>query len=98
MPDRRAVMVAMAKSLARYRFALALVSTVLLLLALLPEGGPADRRPAGQSAKGPSGGGFTTIDPTPSRGDARPGSGAQVAAGGGGASTDAGGTAGTTAT
>lgn len=83
----------MAKGLARYRYVLAVVSSVLLLLALLPEGGAPSGRAAGRKGGG-AGGGFTTIDPTPGRGSNRGGAGSQAAAGAGAPD----GTAGTTAT
>jgi hypothetical protein len=88
------VLGAVARGLARYRYVLAVVSAVLLLLALLPEGGSPAKQAAGQGAGGGSGGGFTTIDPTQGRGSNGAGAGTQVA-GGSGAT---GGTAGTTAT
>jgi hypothetical protein len=75
VPDRQAVLVAMAKGLARYRYVLAVVSAVLVLLALLPEGSSPARQAAGPGANGGSNGGFTTIDPTPGRTPGRGGSG-----------------------
>ena len=84
---------ALGTGLARYRFVLALVSAVLLLLALLPEGGSPSGRAAGENGGHGPGGGFTTIDPTPGRPTGRGGAGTQAAPGAGAA----GGTAGTTA-
>jgi hypothetical protein len=88
------VLGAVAKGLARYRYVLAVVSAVLLLLALLPEGGSPAKRAAGPNGSGGSGGGFTTIDPAPGRESRRGGEGTQATAGGGAT----GGTARTTAT
>ncbi|HYH47964.1 MAG TPA: hypothetical protein VEG38_00315, partial [Acidimicrobiia bacterium] len=55
--------VALAESLARYRYVLGLTSVILLVLALLPAAGP-----DGAAAGKPGGGtGFTVIDPAPKK-------------------------------
>ncbi|MEW6473280.1 MAG: hypothetical protein AB1679_13495 [Actinomycetota bacterium] len=56
------VVVALAQSLARYRYVLGLAAAILLILALLPTS-----RPDGAAAGNPGGGGsgFKVIDPTP---------------------------------
>jgi hypothetical protein len=61
MPTRNAAARAVIQGVARYRFVLAIAGAVLALLALLPDGGSEDRRPADRAA-GP-GRGFTTVDP-----------------------------------
>lgn len=63
MPNQRAVVEAVARGLTRYRFVLASVVAVLVILALLPDGGPDGGQTAGQATRPDHG--FTTIDPTP---------------------------------
>jgi len=53
--------VALAESLARYRYVIGLAAAVLLVLALLPTRGP---DPAAAGKPGSGGGGFAVIDPT----------------------------------
>jgi hypothetical protein len=97
------VLVAITKGLARYRFVMAMATVILLLLAVLPDGGPAGPRAADQSAHRPAGGGFTTIDPTPGRKSTGSGSGsgaggsAEIPGTGGGGSAPQSGTTATSA-
>lgn len=61
MPTPSTVVQAVVRGLARYRFVLALAATVLVLLALLPDGGQDQGQTADRAPR--PGSGFTTIDP-----------------------------------
>jgi hypothetical protein len=85
--NERPALVVVARAFARYRFVMAAAAAVLMLVALLPDGGRHSDRTAGAKGNSPGTGGFFTTDPTPNtqagRGRGGGGSGARPGAAGG---------------